>query len=135
MPFINVSFIPFFVFGHFCRWCYENTKIYYVVFVYILQGKMGKTEKNHATKVTKMHTKNQKTKIWDERNTNQLIFVIQLNGYHSFPYGRIRSRVISSGIQNYKVQCNNGKTWKTWKFGHSAANFIDLKQKPAQSFS
>ena len=36
---------------------------YYVIFVYILQGKMGKTEKN-ATKVTK----NQKTKIWDERN-------------------------------------------------------------------
>ena len=36
------------------------TKIrkYYVIFVYILQGKMGKTEKNrkenHATKVTKM---------------------------------------------------------------------------------
>ena len=36
------------------------TKIrkYYVIFVYILQGKMGKTEKNwkenHATKVTKI---------------------------------------------------------------------------------
>ena len=31
---------------------------YYVIFVYILQGKMGKTEKkwkeNHATKVTKI---------------------------------------------------------------------------------
>ena len=38
----------------------EVTKIrkYYVIFVYILQGKMGKTEKNrkenHATKVTKI---------------------------------------------------------------------------------
>jgi len=38
----------------------EVTKIqkYYVMFVYILQGKMGKTEKprkeNHATKVTKI---------------------------------------------------------------------------------
>ena len=31
---------------------------YYIIFVYILQGKMGKTEKNrkgnHATKVTKI---------------------------------------------------------------------------------
>ena len=38
---------------------------YYVIFVYILQGKMGKTEKkrkeNHATKVTKISkTKRQK---------------------------------------------------------------------------
>ena len=38
----------------------EVTKIqkYYVIFVYILQGKMGKTEKklkeNHTTKVTKI---------------------------------------------------------------------------------
>ena len=38
----------------------EITKIrkYYIIFVYILQGKMGKTEKirkkNHATKVTKI---------------------------------------------------------------------------------
>ena len=38
----------------------EVTKIqkYYIIFLYILQGKMGKTEKNrkenHATKVTKI---------------------------------------------------------------------------------
>ena len=44
----------------------EVTKIrkYYVIFVYILQGTMGKTEKrkeNHATKVTKIpKTKRQK---------------------------------------------------------------------------
>ena len=44
----------------------EVTKIrkYYVIFIYILQGKMGKTEKrkeNHATKVTKISkTKRQK---------------------------------------------------------------------------
>ena len=45
----------------------EVTKIrkYYVIFVYILQGKMGETEKkrkeNHATKVTKIpKTKRQK---------------------------------------------------------------------------
>ena len=40
---------------------------YYVIFVYTLQVKMGKMEKkkeNHATKVTK----NQTTKIWDERS-------------------------------------------------------------------
>ena len=54
----------------------EVTKIrkYYIIFVYILQGKMGKTEKkrkeNHTTKVTK----NQKAKIWDERNIRHIIF-------------------------------------------------------------
>ena len=54
-----VSFIPFFVFGF---WSLGNevTKIqkYCVIFVYILQGKMSKTEKNwkenHAIKVTKI---------------------------------------------------------------------------------
>ena len=44
---------------------------YYIIFVYILQGKMGKTEKtqkeDHATKVTK----NQKKKIWDEQNNHE----------------------------------------------------------------
>ena len=55
------------VFAHpiFCFWFLitfgdEVTKIqkYYLIFVYIWQGKMGKTEKewkeNHATKVTKI---------------------------------------------------------------------------------
>ena len=58
----SVSFIPFFVFGLFWQWKYENI---YLIFVYILQGKMGTTEKtrkeNHATKVTKIpKTKRQK---------------------------------------------------------------------------
>ena len=54
---IYVSFIPFFVFGY---WSLLATKLrkYYVIFVYILQGKIGKTEKNwkenHATKVNKI---------------------------------------------------------------------------------
>ena len=46
--FINFLFL---IFGHF--WLQK----YYLVIVYILQGKMGKTEKrkeNHATKVTKI---------------------------------------------------------------------------------
>ena len=51
-----VSFIQFFIFGHFWRLSYENKK-YYVISVCILQGKMGKTEKkqkeNHTTKLTK----------------------------------------------------------------------------------
>ena len=53
----NVSFIQNFVFGF---WSLLTTKLqkYYVIFVYILQDKMGKTEKtrkeNHATKVTKI---------------------------------------------------------------------------------
>ena len=44
----------------FVTFCDEVTKIqkYYVIFVHILQGKMGKTEKNwidnHATRMTKM---------------------------------------------------------------------------------
>ena len=49
------SHFSFLVFGHFWR-------KYYVIFVYILQGKMGKTERkrkeNHATEMTKI----QKTK-------------------------------------------------------------------------
>ena len=54
-----------FVHPKFCFWVLvtfgdEDMKIrkYYVIFVYILQGKMGKTEKNwkenHATKVNKI---------------------------------------------------------------------------------
>ena len=60
---MNVSFILFLVFGHFWQQSYKNRK-YYVIVVYILQGKMGKTEKqkeNHTTKVNKIpKTKRQK---------------------------------------------------------------------------
>ena len=53
--FVN-SFIPFLVFG-FLSLLATKLRKYYVIFVYILQGKMGKMEKNqkgnHATKVTK----------------------------------------------------------------------------------
>ena len=55
--FTNVVFIPFFVVGFWSVLAIKLQK-YYVIFVYILQGKMGKTEKNrkenHATKVTKI---------------------------------------------------------------------------------
>ena len=48
--------------------------MYYVTFVYTLQGNLGKTEKNrkenHATRVTKI-PKNQKTEIWDEQNIRE----------------------------------------------------------------
>ena len=57
---------PYFCFRFLVTFGNEVTKIreYYIIFVYILQGKMDKTEKkpkeNHATE-------NQtKTKIWDE---------------------------------------------------------------------
>ena len=64
----NVSFIPFFIFGF---WSLLATKLqkYHVIFVNILQGKMGKTEKN-GKKITQsnQNCKNQTTKIWDERN-------------------------------------------------------------------
>ena len=36
--------------------------------VYILQGKIGKTEKNRKGNQATKVTKNQKTKIWDVRN-------------------------------------------------------------------
>ena len=56
---------PIFVFGFWSRLRIKLRK-YYVIFVYILQGKMGETEKkrkeNHATIVTKIP----KTKICDE---------------------------------------------------------------------
>ena len=35
------------------------------------QDEEKKWKENHATKVTKICTKNQKMKIWDERNTNR----------------------------------------------------------------
>ena len=54
---------------HFDYWVAILIQTYYVIFVYILKGKMIKIEnnrkENHATKVTK----NQITKIWDERYT------------------------------------------------------------------
>ena len=67
-----VSFIPFFVLVTFGD---KVTKIwkYYVIFVYILQGKIGKMEKK-GLKSCNQNTKNQKTKIWDERNIN-FIFI------------------------------------------------------------
>ena len=65
---------PTFRFWFFVTYDDEVTKIqkYYVILVYILQGKMGKTQKiwkeNHATKVTKMP----KTKeVWDEQNNDE----------------------------------------------------------------
>ena len=49
---VNVLFIPFFVFVFLVTFSDEVTKIqkYYVIFVYILQGKMGKMEKKRKKK-------------------------------------------------------------------------------------
>ena len=47
---------------------------YYVIFVYIFQGKMGKNEKKTERKsrnYSDQNTKNQKTKIWDEQNNRK----------------------------------------------------------------
>jgi hypothetical protein len=46
---------------------YEIKNIIYSFF-YILQGKMGKMEKNRKEIYSTKVTKNQKTKIWDEWN-------------------------------------------------------------------
>ena len=87
------SFIPFLVFGF---WSLLATKVqkykYHVIFVYILQGRMGKTEnkrkENHATEVIKK-TKNEKTKIWDEQNIcvdkSHLYFTEKLTSFISGP--------------------------------------------------
>ena len=60
------------VFGHFWGLSYENKKILRNLCLHFAgqDGQDGKKWKeNHATKVTKRpKTKNQKTKIWDERN-------------------------------------------------------------------
>ena len=47
------QFIPFLVFGHFGD---EVAKIqkYHIIFVYILQGKMDKTEKKRKEEVTEI---------------------------------------------------------------------------------
>ena len=49
---------------------------YYVIFLYIFQGKMDKMEnnckENHENKVTKI-PRNQKTKMWDEQHINCLL--------------------------------------------------------------
>ena len=77
------SFIPFLVFGF---WSLLATKVqkykYHVIFVYILQGRMGKTEnkrkENHATEVIKKTKKRKygmnKTFVW----TNP-IYILQRN--------------------------------------------------------
>ena len=53
----------------------QKVQKYYVIFVDILQAKVGKTEKeNRPTELSDQNTKNQKTKIWDERNTSRKKF-------------------------------------------------------------
>ena len=66
---LHSSHFSFFVFGHFWQGSNKNTKISRN-FVYILQGKMGNTEKKRKENCAATVTKNQNTKIWDERNIN-----------------------------------------------------------------
>ena len=75
-----VSFIPFSVF---CFWSLLATKLrkYLVIFVYVLQGKMGRTEKtqkeNHATRVTKTpKTKRQKYGMNETITNNEKSIII-----------------------------------------------------------
>ena len=67
-----VSFIPFFVFGF---WSLLKLQRYNTIFVYILQGKMGKTGENRKKimQQSDQNTKNPKTKKWDERYNNFFI--------------------------------------------------------------
>ena len=54
---IYVSFIPFFIFGHFWRRSYKNTKLLRNLCLHFARqdGQDGKKQKeNHATKVTKI---------------------------------------------------------------------------------
>ena len=69
----NVSFIPFFVFGHFWQRSYENTKILCNLCLHFARqdGQDGKKQKeNHESKVTKMpKTKRQKYRMNKTLNT------------------------------------------------------------------
>ena len=53
-----VSFIPFFVFGHFCHRSYKNMKILHNLCLHFArqdgQDRKKKWKENHATKVTKI---------------------------------------------------------------------------------
>ena len=86
---------PIFRFWFLVTYGNKVTKIrkYYVIFVYILQGMIGKTEKNqnenHTTKVGNQNTENQKTIIWDEQNITVLrVAVIHatFSQYQQTPY-------------------------------------------------
>ena len=52
---ICVSFIPFYIFSFGFLFDDKDTKMrkYYIIFVYILQGKMGRMEKN-GKKITQL---------------------------------------------------------------------------------
>jgi hypothetical protein len=44
---------------------------YFVIFVYILQGKIGRKQKeNHATTMTKIPKTKRRKYVWDERNNS-----------------------------------------------------------------
>ena len=67
----------------------QKIQKYYVICVYILLGKMGKTEQkwneNNETKLIKRQ-KNQLTKLWDEQNIR------------IFPIGNLRNLCILNYI-------------------------------------
>ena len=95
-----VSFIPFFVLGF---WSILFQK-YYVIFVYILQGKMGKTDKperKHATKVTKI-PKTKRRKYWRNKT-----FICKTN--NSF----LLQNVFENG-HNWSKYSTTRKAWRGW---------------------
>jgi len=64
------SHFPLLVFGHFLRQSYENTKTLHNLCLHFARqdGQDRKETERKSSNLSDQNTKNQKTKIWDERN-------------------------------------------------------------------
>ena len=64
------SHFSFLVFDHFWRWSYENTKTLHNLCLHFARqdGQDRKETERKSSNLSDQNTKNQKTKIWDERN-------------------------------------------------------------------
>ena len=131
-----VPFIPFFGFSSLLS---MRLWKYYIIFVYILQGKIGKTEKN-GTKIKQLkqpkYKKKQKPKIGDERN-------IRVNyTVHSDAFFRSQRDINRHGswLDFWKIQVNlvnfiSGTFGTAWdKYFKNGLTFGCLREKKVWKF-
>ena len=96
---------------------YMRIQKYYVIFVYMLQDKMGKMEKNGKKIMQPKWPKYQKTKIWDERNKNaeqmgfsrDINLLRELNLKRYFQYRPIFIKMNKNGLTNINLVLKHGK--------------------------
>ena len=103
-------------------WSILATKLwkYYIIFVYILKGKMGKVEKNRKKIHSTKEAKNQKTKIWDEWNIRRTFEFFEPSYFISF--------WDSSNLQKLCMSISEvEKAYKRWKL--RLMNVINWKVK------